>query len=244
MLRNAANQPGGEIPTAASKNNLWADMYIPEGYVSVHDAIKRLDVNWLKQGELTSTRDAQNAIGIGLASQKLRCFGIVDEKGVLVEIPSNHWRTSEGREIIENAGSLIASIGGKATHPILPIILEIDFGRLFPNVGDQSAKPPTIWPEGYENNDGDLPPAIKKEQLVLIAPQKNKGGRQEKYDWDAFWVEVVRFVDIHGLEPDYRVDCQKHMETWTATNWKEAPGKSTIRNKLLKLFAAPVTINK
>jgi len=241
----AAAIDGAEAtPVATSASNLKAIMFIPEGYVSVGDAIARLDHAWLAEGKIISPWEAAEAVGVALASKKLRCFGIVDEKGVLIEIPNNHWLTSEGRQIIAQPTTRIASIGGRSTYDIVPIIPEIDFGKQFPEGRYPNAKPPAIWPEGYKTEGGDLPTLIEGGELASIAPSKNRGGRQEKFDWDAFWVEVVRFVDLHGLAPDDRGNCQKHMESWTATNWKEAPGKSTIRDKLLKLFTAPVTIKK
>ena len=175
-------------------------MFVPQGYVSVGDAISRLNKAWLEQGKLIAPWDAAEAVGIALASKQVRCFGIVDEKGVLVEVPNNHWLTSEGRQIIAEPASRIKSIGGRSTYDILPIIPEVDFGGQFPEGGYQHAKPPTIWPEGYKTEEAELPALNYSGELGMKAPPKSRGGRQEKYDWDGFWVEVARFVYVSGIE--------------------------------------------
>ena len=242
MFPTVAIDGAEATPVATSASNLKAIMFIPEGYVSVGDAIARLEHAWLEEGKIISPWDAAEAVGVALASKKLRCFGVVDEKGVLIEIPNSHWLTSEGRQIIARPTARITSIGGKSTYGIVPIVPEIDFGEQFPEGRYPNAKPPAIWPEGYKTEGGDLPTLIEGGELASIAPAKNKGGRPVEHDWDAFWIEVVRFVFNHGFEKQDRTACQKHMEDWTAEKWKNPPGESTIRGKLAKLFVAPVTI--
>jgi hypothetical protein len=219
-------------------------MFIPDGYVSVRAAINRLDAAWSEQGKSFSPWDAGEAIGTALASEKLRCFGIIDVKGVLKEVPSNHWLTSEGQRFIDFGENVIKSIGGRATFDILPIIPETDLSEKFPEGGFSDANPPTVWPEEFMQETETSAAPSTEFGSVPEGPAKNRGGRPLKFDWDAFWVEVVRFVDSNGIDPEFRTECQKHMELWTARKWAEPPSENTIRDKLAKVFTAPITIKE
>lgn len=222
------------IDGAIDSRVLEVAVFVPEGYLSVAEAIKRLTVD----EEFWSALKVPVVLGVALASKKIRCFGIVVRDGNLIEIPNNYWLTSEGQEVILAEREFITRIDGRRTYDIFPAIVERDLGAEFPKSVDQDARLPVIWPDDYEVQ------ALNPGGQTGVAPTSNPGGRPQKHDWDAFWVEVVHFVELNGSALDARTDCQKHMEEWTATKWADPPAQSAIRGKLAKVFVAPVIAKK
>jgi hypothetical protein len=70
-------------------------------------------------------------------------------------------------------------------------------------------------------------------------------GRPPKYDWSAFYAEVVRIISNDGLPgPDggegwsSQADLERRMATWCQERWGQEPAGSLIRDRLSKLLAA------
>jgi len=68
-------------------------------------------------------------------------------------------------------------------------------------------------------------------------PPSTSNGRPPKYDWDAFWRQVV-VAALHpdGL-PEVQADLVKQMLEWCTLTWDREPGESTIKDKLSPLYA-------
>jgi hypothetical protein len=63
------------------------------------------------------------------------------------------------------------------------------------------------------------------------------GGRPPKIDWDLFWIEIVWRANTPDGLPEERAALHKQMMQFCADRWgEEAPGDSTVRDKLSKLF--------
>ena len=55
---------------------------------------------------------------------------------------------------------------------------------------------------------------------------------------DAFWVEVVRYADLHGLEKDSRGELRRHMEGWCAEAMRDPAFQAEdLLDKLGGLYA-------
>ena len=234
-------------------------MFIPEGYVSVKNTIQAIaDANsdLMDLPSFNSTEEAteyytqryveaRTELATALASEKLQAFGIVDKTGAIMTIPSGYWRTSAAQEFMEAVyqEQYIYGLDGIETLKVMPIISGSFLRNSYPNV-QYSGNFPSVLPKDYPVTEGNNQQPITKAEITVSDAHKHPGGRPTTYDWDTFWIEVVRFVDLNGLDAEVRLKCQKHMESWTAEKWENPPGESTIRGKLAKLFAAPVTIKK
>jgi hypothetical protein len=220
-------------------------MFIPEGYVSVTLAIDDLSSAWFFDTD-SPLSWAREALGEALANEKLHAFGIADSTGKLIHISPGYWRTSKAREFMEGSldNQFLKNLEAYPDERVLPIIPKVTLQELFPEMNYSDATSPTVWPEGYKQQVADTSAPNAEPDSGSVVPSHNLGGRPSKFDWDAFWVEVARYVGRNGIDPDCRTACQQHMEDWTATKWKEAPQKSTIRSKLVKVFTAPITIKE
>ena len=102
-------------------------------------------------------------------------------------------------------------------------------------------------PEDY--GPGLSPPGIRDTFLAqLLLPEveardwirkqgkaKRRRGRPQKYDWDAFWREIVKVADMDGL-PETKAELVEHMSEWCAITWGEEPASSVIREKIAHLY--------
>lgn len=83
------------------------------------------------------------------------------------------------------------------------------------------------------------PPSKNVPKIVIGS--KNPGGRPQKYDWDAFWIEIVRIADMDNLPQKIdgpQIDKARLttiMKTWCSRNWDEEPSDALIRNKIAKI---------
>jgi len=79
------------------------------------------------------------------------------------------------------------------------------------------------------------------EKIVDGLNPSRRGGRPPKYDWDAFWVEVVRIAAMEDLPQ--RLDGLGNdtaklttiMKQWCVDTWGGEPDDSAIRRKLSKI---------
>ncbi len=102
-------------------------------------------------------------------------------------------------------------------------------------------------PEDY--GPGLSPPGIRSTFMVqLLLPEaeardwirrqgktKLPPGRPQKYDWDAFWREIVKVADMDGL-PETKAELVEHMSEWCEIAWGEEPASSVIREKIARLY--------
>ncbi|WP_146201963.1 hypothetical protein [Teichococcus aestuarii] len=64
-----------------------------------------------------------------------------------------------------------------------------------------------------------------------------KGGRPAKWDWDAFWVEVVRLANTPDGLPETQAELHRIMMDWCMNSWNNTPADSEIRKRLSRVYA-------
>ena len=217
-------------------------MFIPEGYILFGAAIQEIaDANsrMFTPTSLNTTEDASdyesecyrealNAFGVALASETMQAVGIVDSTGEIVAIPSGYWRTKAARQFLEALyqHQHIEGVEGYEFSDIVPIIPKLLLNKLFPEIGyDETA---TVWPKGWiETRLGlDFQNAVSDdENKSRSTVDYNKFndvrsvGRRRKYDWDAFYIEAIKFVALNGLEYENADEFRKNMQRWVADAW-------------------------
>jgi hypothetical protein len=60
-------------------------------------------------------------------------------------------------------------------------------------------------------------------------------GRPMKYDWSAFYAEIIVRADLDGL-PDTQAELERAMSEWCLDVWGESPGESTMRERLALVY--------
>ena len=76
----------------------------------------------------------------------------------------------------------------------------------------------------------------RQNQTPEVSPQQNgRRGATPKYDWDAFFQEIVVIADLDSL-PMYQAELEKHMAQWCRENWGAEPSESTIRGKVSPIY--------
>ena len=74
----------------------------------------------------------------------------------------------------------------------------------------------------------------EKSERQTTAPRGGPGSPQ-KYDWDAFWIEVCRRVHDDGL-PTTQAAMVRELQDWFDSNADVSPDPSTIKKKLTRLW--------
>lgn len=100
---------------------------------------------------------------------------------------------------------------------------------------------PQSWPVSPDGFSDDY--YVKYDDLRTwldssLSPQSKLGekrGPKPRYDWERFWIEVVRIADLHGL-PEKQGDLESKMSEWFIADIDDSPAVSTIREKVGKLY--------
>ncbi len=232
-------------------------MLIPNGYLTIGNAVDEIQMDSMfssstesKHAEVENDSESQiivREIGKLLVDGLMEAFCICVRTGYLGTVPLEYWRTPEAVNVLhgKTKDGLIWELEGCEHYPVLPILPEPTLSKMFPHSGFMENNMPVVWPEGWKFSTKQSQVYDASSAAVVLPVQtKNAGGRPLKFDWDDFWIEVVRFVADSGLADDARVECQKHMLSWTAKRWDPPPGESTIRQKLVKVFSTPINIKK
>lgn len=64
---------------------------------------------------------------------------------------------------------------------------------------------------------------------------KNKGGRPTEYDWDAFFLEIIRIADMDGLPPT-RANLATIMRDWFIDQIDDHPADTTIEDRIRPIY--------
>jgi hypothetical protein len=102
---------------------------------------------------------------------------------------------------------------------------------------------------GSEDLPGSVPEVVSESPKVLEGagnpeskPSGNTvdvGGRPMKFDWDAFWIELVRIADMpDGLDQETQSSLVKKMLDWCGEHWMDSPGETTVKNRIRRLLKA------
>jgi hypothetical protein len=66
-------------------------------------------------------------------------------------------------------------------------------------------------------------------------PSRNLGGRPSKFDWEGYWIEIVKLANTPDGLPD-RPKLRHHMQEFISNNWHAQPEESEIRKRLARLY--------
>ena len=67
-------------------------------------------------------------------------------------------------------------------------------------------------------------------------PQKNPGGRPDKYDWERMWIEVVRIANTPDGLPARPVLMDLLYDKMIEWGWEPLPSESALKKKLSRLY--------
>jgi hypothetical protein len=81
---------------------------------------------------------------------------------------------------------------------------------------------------GVEYSEIKVSPAVP-------SANANKENRLPKFNWDQFWLELVRMVKTADGLPEDRGELLRRMTDFCATGFSEPPGAAAIRDKLALL---------
>lgn|GEM_PF-3953220 len=131
-------------------------MFLPSGYFTIGQAATKLlrafesrkaETEYLGcPGNGDNEQTARYEIGAALASNQLRCVGVLPD-GRIASIPDEFWRTQDCKPVISEDSPIslifLPTLRGKWTG-VQPLIAEPDFQRRFACEGSFSA--PSVWP--------------------------------------------------------------------------------------------------
>jgi hypothetical protein len=63
----------------------------------------------------------------------------------------------------------------------------------------------------------------------------DKESRPPKFNWDQFWLEIVRMANTADGLPEDRAELLRHMTDFCVTGFSDPPGAAVIRDKLAML---------
>jgi len=67
------------------------------------------------------------------------------------------------------------------------------------------------------------------------SPDTNKENRPPKFNWDQFWLEIVRMAKTADGLPEDGGELHRHMTDFCVTGFSDPPGAAAIRDKLAML---------
>ena len=107
---------------------------------------------------------------------------------------------------------------------------EIDGKWFIGQIGEQGVDwgRSTIRKYGVEYSDVKISPAAPSADPI-------KENRPGKFNWDQFWIEVVRIANTSKGLPADKVELQRRMVDFCVTKFSDPPGAAVIRDKLALL---------
>ena len=63
-----------------------------------------------------------------------------------------------------------------------------------------------------------------------------KDGRPPKYDWEAFYRQIVLIAQHPDGLPDTQAELEEKMAKWCENNWPVCPGESSIKAKIKPIY--------
>jgi len=70
---------------------------------------------------------------------------------------------------------------------------------------------------------------------AVIAPPKNPGGAPAKYDWNLFFLEIIRIAHEGNL-PDTRAELAREMRDWFIEKIDDHPADTTIEDRIRPIY--------
>ena len=136
----------------------------------------------------------------------------------------------------------IAPVGPKDSPVIIPAdkwqILKLDFETNIAAEEHLSFSGVLIF-EALETAQQNSAPISNRDLVEDGQTQaKNSGGGPPKYDWDAFYCEVVRIANTPDGLPEKRADLQRQMAEWFQDTYAMEPAESEIKKRVRRIYQA------
>ncbi len=64
----------------------------------------------------------------------------------------------------------------------------------------------------------------------------NRGGRPREYDWDRFFLEIIRKANTPDGLPEKQADLIKEMLTWFRNTFDSEPAESAVKGRISKIY--------
>jgi hypothetical protein len=71
---------------------------------------------------------------------------------------------------------------------------------------------------------------------ALTTTEPTRRGRRRKYDWEAFYREIIRVANEPDGLPEIQADLETRMTEWCEANWDEVPVESMIRTHVSMVY--------
>jgi hypothetical protein len=91
-----------------------------------------------------------------------------------------------------------------------------------------------------EINDADLQFWLKESSTAqestkgAPAERRGAGGAPRRYNWDLFYIEIIRIAHLDGLPP--REELTKRMAQWCSDNFPSSPSDSVLRERIHDIY--------
>lgn len=69
------------------------------------------------------------------------------------------------------------------------------------------------------------------------SPTRKVGGRPAEYDWDAMYLEIVRYADVEAL-PSVQAELIGHLQQWFEDTYGKQPSETQVKAKVSAIYKA------
>jgi hypothetical protein len=194
-------------------------------------------------GSATADHPGQQSVDTAVRSQPPGRVQQPDTS-TMQEMPAPDWLTlaetvSEIQKLRDNSlyearmemfGELLTGVR-KAKGFRNGTLQEIEKGWFMGQIGQQGVD----WPRSAMSKYG-----VEYSQMTISPPaisdDPKKGAKLPKFNWDQFWVEIVRIAKMPDGLPQGTEELYRRMGDFCATKFSDPPGETTIRDKLAMLY--------
>jgi hypothetical protein len=160
----------------------------------------------------------------------------ITDRGASIETPIEVWGGREWGRLQES---------GRVTFPY-----DLSFVKGRPLVSRESLES-AYSPDGFKRDqEGEErpvsgPPSGRDTSCSLggesqqQARPSDRRGRPRKWDWDAFYREIIRLANTPDGLPEKQSDLVQIMKEWCQEEWGDEPSDSLVRDHISKVYNDP-----
>lgn len=75
-----------------------------------------------------------------------------------------------------------------------------------------------------------------KNTFTIHKTTSNKRGPKPQFDWEKFYIEIIRIANEPDGLPESPAELIKIMEEWCDNNWPNSPGETSMKNKIYAVY--------